>query len=65
MSFVKKLLGVIGGLVQWLWFESLPFWGQWCSAWSCVRIFVFLGVNGGVVHGLGFESDFLDVNGGV
>jgi hypothetical protein len=28
----------------------------WCSAWSCVRIFVFLGVNGGVVHGRGFES---------
>jgi hypothetical protein len=25
------------------WFESLPFWGQWCSAWSCVQIFVFLG----------------------
>jgi hypothetical protein len=32
------------------------FGGQWCSAWSCVQIFVFLGVNGGVVHGLGFES---------
>jgi hypothetical protein len=27
--------------------------GQWwCSAWSWVRI---LGINGGVVHGLGFE----------
>jgi hypothetical protein len=26
------------------------------SAWSWVRIFVFLRVNGGVVHGLGFES---------
>jgi hypothetical protein len=37
-------------------FESLPSWGQWCSAWSCVRIVVFLVVNGGVVHGLGFES---------
>jgi hypothetical protein len=24
--------------------------------WSWVRIFVFLGVNGGVVHGHGFES---------
>jgi hypothetical protein len=32
------------------------FRGQWCSAWSCVRIFVFWGVNGGVVHGRGFES---------
>jgi hypothetical protein len=28
----------------------------WCSAWSWVRIFVFLGVHGGVVHGRGFES---------
>jgi hypothetical protein len=33
--------------------------------WSWVRIFVFLGVNGSVVHGRGFESDFLGVNGGV
>jgi hypothetical protein len=33
------------------------FRGQWwCSAWSWVRIFVFFGVNGGVVHGRGFES---------
>jgi hypothetical protein len=29
-------------------FESLSFWGQWWySAWSRVRIFDFLGVNGG------------------
>jgi hypothetical protein len=31
----------------------------WCSAWSWVRIFDILGVNGGVVHGRGLESDFL------
>jgi hypothetical protein len=56
--------GVIGGVVHGHGFESLPFWGQWCSAWSCVRIFVFLGVTVGVVHGLGFESfDFFYVNG--
>jgi hypothetical protein len=59
--------------VHGLGFESFTFWGQWwCSAWSWVRMFVFLGpsavvhgcgleslgggVNGGVVHGLGFES---------
>jgi hypothetical protein len=30
--------------------------GQWwCSAWSWVLIFDILGVNGGVMHGLGFE----------
>jgi hypothetical protein len=48
------LVGVNGGVVHGLGFESLSFWSQWwCSAWSWVRI---LGVNGGVVHGLGFES---------
>jgi hypothetical protein len=36
------------------------------SAWSWVRIFVFLRVNGGVVHGLGYESlTFGGGNGGV
>jgi hypothetical protein len=46
-------------------FESLTFWGQWwCSAWSSVRMNLCLfGVNGGVVHGRGFES--LGVIGGV
>jgi hypothetical protein len=28
----------------------------WCSAWSWVRLFVFWGINGCVVHGRGFES---------
>jgi hypothetical protein len=38
-------------------FESLSSGDQWwCSAGSWVRIFDFLGVNGGVVHGCGFES---------
>jgi hypothetical protein len=47
------LVGINGGVVHGLGFESFSFWGQWwCSAWSWVRI---LGVNGGVVHGLGFE----------
>jgi hypothetical protein len=32
---------------------------------SWVRIFVFLGVNGGVVHGRGFESLTFGVSGGV
>jgi hypothetical protein len=36
-----------------------------CSAWSWVRIFVYLGVNGGVVHGRGFESVFLGIHVGV
>jgi hypothetical protein len=38
-------------------FQSLTFWGQWwCSAWSWVRIFDFVGVNVCVVHGRGFQS---------
>jgi hypothetical protein len=37
----------------------------WCSAWSWVRIFDFLDVNGGVVHGRGFEYLIFGVNGGV
>jgi hypothetical protein len=41
--------------------SNLSFGGQWwCSAWSWVRIFDILGsgqsLNGGVVHGRGFES---------
>jgi hypothetical protein len=34
---------------------------QWlCSAWSWVRIYLtFSGVNGGVVHGRGSQSEFL------
>jgi hypothetical protein len=35
-------------------FESLTFGGQWwCSAWSWVRNFDFVGVSGGVVHVVG------------
>jgi hypothetical protein len=35
----------------------LHFAGQWwCSAWSWITIFDFLGVNGGVVHGPEFKS---------
>jgi hypothetical protein len=47
--------------------ESLSFRSHqwWCSAWSWVRIFDFLGVNGGVVHGRGFESLIFGINGGV
>jgi hypothetical protein len=42
-----ECLGVNGGVVHGLGFKSLSFWGQWwCSAWSWVRIFDFLGVNG-------------------
>jgi hypothetical protein len=43
---------------EWLgqWFESLNFFCQWwCSAWSWVRIFDFVGVNGGVVHVVGLN----------
>jgi hypothetical protein len=39
----------------WSWVRN--FGGQWwCSAWSWDRILEFLGVNGGVVHGLGIKS---------
>jgi hypothetical protein len=42
------------------------FGGQWwCSAWSWVRIFNFLDVNGDVVHGRGFESLIFGASGGV
>jgi hypothetical protein len=37
----------------------------WCSAWSWVRIFDILGVNGGVVHVVGSNLSPLGVNGGV
>jgi predicted membrane protein len=33
--------------------------------WSWIRVFDFWGVNGGVVHGRGFESLTFGVNGGV
>jgi hypothetical protein len=37
----------------------------WCSAWSCVRSFDFVGVNGGVVDVVGSNLSLLGVNGGV
>jgi hypothetical protein len=44
------------------------FWGQWrCSAWSCVRIFDFLGVtvNGGQCMVVDSNLRLLGVSGGV
>jgi hypothetical protein len=42
------------------------FGGQWCSALSCVRIFVFLEINGGYSAWSWVRFfDFLDDNGGV
>jgi hypothetical protein len=36
----------------------------WCSAWSWVQIFDFVGVNGGAVHVVGSNLSPLGVNGG-
>jgi hypothetical protein len=48
-------LGVNGGVVHGRGIESLTLCGcqWWCSAWSCVRIFDFVGVSGDVVHVVG------------
>jgi hypothetical protein len=54
-------------IVHGLGFESLSFRAHqwWCSTWSWVRIFDFVGVNGGVAHVVGSILSPLGVNGGV